>query len=285
MKMKITTQIKILALFFLLINGKVVMGQITLKYTNDSVDIGSNFYCTDLGNNDYKYFYLDTNINGFRLYNMDMSPYMTVTVPSIVGNNTMKNGYMPIYITKALFDCDSTTIEYAYEEPNGNLNNPFYVFRTDGTLLLQVDSANGIYGFGVYGGSIDLRPIKNTSDGTILFLQHKISPSRAGVKIYSLCGNLPSTSIVDFSSQKSYVKVYPNPTTQQLNFEIIPPDNINKYEIVIYSNTLQELKKEKLNQYNNQISIDCSSYSSGIYYYSLKSDSKIFQTGKFVVSK
>src|SRR5207248_10993663 len=43
--------------------------------------------------------------------------------------------YEVAYITKSLFDCDTTTLEYVLE--NGIYPANFYIYRTNGTLLFQ----------------------------------------------------------------------------------------------------------------------------------------------------
>ncbi len=267
---------------FMLCNTNM-KAQITLQYTLDSVTSGGQFYCTDLGNNDFKYVILDTFINGFHLYNMDMTPYMSVPIPKTYGKIY---DYTVCYITKTLFDCDSTNIEFAYESPS-NIYEPFYIFRTDGTLLFKADSSNAPYDFGGYGGSIDIRPIINTSDGTKLFLQYSSQKYGSGLRIYSLCGTLPeATNIYNFPHlQQQFVKIYPNPASNSLTFQINPPDNMNKYELVILDNNAKELRRENVGYGNVKLTIDVSNFSSGAYYYSLCTKSKAFQTGKFIITK
>src|SRR5688572_7856330 len=157
-------------LILLLSSSQQLRAQITLQHTLDSTLIGDQFYCTDLGNNDHKYVFLDPVNNSFSLYNMDMTPYLAnIQIPAT--GDSLVNGFTVIYITKSLFDCDSANIEYVLEDPYNGLNHPFRVYRTDGTLLLQVDNANGPYCNGCYGGAQNIKPIINTSDGTKLFIQ------------------------------------------------------------------------------------------------------------------
>ena len=268
------------ALIAFAINTKA---QITLQFTLDSVAINNQFYCTDLGNNDFKYVLVDTFINGFHLYNMNMTPYLTVNIPTTYGK--IASGYLPIYITKTLFDCDSTNIEYVYEDQLNALKTPFYVFRTDGTQLLKVDSANGPYCFGSYGGSHDVRPIQKTSDGAKLFLQYHNQQYNSGIKIYALCGTLPTTNVYDFSTQKSYMKVYPNPTNMEINFQITPPNNQEEFQLVIIDGNAKEQRREKITSASNKYSLDVSNLESGVYYYTLCTKSKVYQTGKFILTK
>ena len=122
--------------------------QITLEHTY-SAPLGKGFYYTDLGNNDYKYFYIDYYNDKFSLYNIDHTPYMLNITPGVSLDSGL---YTIAYITTTLFDCDSTNIEYIETTTGGS--KPFYIFRTDGTMLFKKDSVTGPYNFGNYDGSI-----------------------------------------------------------------------------------------------------------------------------------
>jgi Secretion system C-terminal sorting domain len=256
--------------------------QITLQHTIDSAYTANWFYWTDIGNNDYKYVSLNAYANSFSVLNMDMTPYMTnIQIPP-TGDSIMK-GFTVIYVTKTLFDCDSTNIEYVYENPYDGFKHPFRVYRTDGTLLLQVDSANGPYCFGCYGGAVGIRTISNTSDGTKLFIQRY--PNQIGqLLIYNLCGTLPVT-VYDFSENPSFVKIFPNPTSGELNFEINPPNNQEEFELVIMDSNAKEASRKNVALIHNKYSMDVSNMSSGTYFYSLASKNKIYQSGKLVLTK
>ena len=263
------------------INSK---GQITLEYANDTLAFG-DFYCTDIGGGDFKYVSVNQKTNGFSLYNMDMSPYlMNVIVPTTT--DSIKNGFVVIYITKTLFDCDSTNIEYVFERPVGITPMPsFKVFRTDGTLLLKVDSARGPYGYGgSFAGSMELKPIINTPEGTKLFLDI-LNPTGLGIKIYSLCDKLPTSYLHLPSYSPSYLKLYPNPTGGELVFDIDYPSNLEDYSLQIVDANGAIVKRESIPRQQSQYILNVSNLSSGTYFYSFASKNKSYQTGKFVLSR
>jgi len=213
---------------------------------------------------------------------MDMSPFMTnIQIP--VNGDSITQGFTVIYITKSLFDCDSTTIEYVFERQY-DLTHAFRVYRTDGTLLLQVDSANGPYGFGTYGGSHEVRPILNTSDGAKLFLQ-KVDNNNVGkVLVYALCGTLPAI-VYDFSVLNSFVRVYPNPSSSELNFEVNLPNNQEEFKIIITDANVKEIRKNQISLTYGKCSVNINDYSSGCYFYSLVGNNRVYQTGKFIINK
>ncbi len=242
------------------------------------IGMGYDFKTVQISDHETKYYLADTVTNTFCLYNMDFSPFMlNIQVPEPFD---MHNGlFQVLYLTRTLFDCDSTNIEYAYYSPS-NIFKPFRIMRTDGSLLFKKDSANGPYTYGTpMGGTDFIRPIVNSSSGTKLFLQD----NKSNKYIYSLCGTLP-TNVFDFTlSQQFIINVYPNPSSKTINFEINLPDNINDYYLLIADNNAKILKKEKVNKNLNTIDID--SLPSGNYYYSLYSNEKVYKTGKFIIIK
>ncbi len=252
--MKTLTATLLIAFIFA---SSLLKAQITLQYTFDSTST-TNPYCTNIGNNDFKYVLVNPAQNSFSVYNMDMSPYMTnIQIPPT--GDSIKNGFEVIYVTNYLFDCDSTTLEYAYENPN-NIYKPFRIYRTDGTLLLQVDSANGPYCLGCWGGSVDEVPIINTSAGAKLFLQKYGAHNVPEMLVYTMCGNLP-TSVYNFPGNGNYVKIYPNPSSMLLNFEITPPNNQEEFQLVVFDNTGKEYNRVDLAASQNKFSLDVSTYS------------------------
>lgn len=177
--------------------------------------IASNklFYITDIGNNDYKYVIMDT--SGFSIYNLDHSPYFLNFVPPVPLGRP-PSYYEVAYISKSLFDCDSTTLEYVLE--NGIYPANFYIYRTDGTLLFERDSVTGPYGLGILDGSLYQQPIVNTPDGTKLFLFGRDSNGHPDtMSVYSLCGTLP-VSVSEMPIGNSYVQIFPNPANGIVNF-------------------------------------------------------------------
>lgn len=272
---------KIILLIAILISTASSKAQITLEYANDTLAFG-DFYCTDIGGGDFKYVSVNQKTNGFSLYNMDMSPYLSnVIVPT--ATDSIKNGFVVIYITKTLFDCDSTNIEYAYQSPFGGIK-PFKVFRTDGTLLLKVDSARGIYCYGCLAGALDLRPIINTPQGTKLFLDI-LNPSGLGIKIFSLCDELPTSYLNLPSYTPSYLKLYPNPTGGELVFDIDYPSNIEDFQLQVIGANGQVFKQENIPRGQTRYILDITDLSSGTYFYTLASKRKAYQSGKFVLTR
>lgn len=244
--------------------------------------LGQTFYTTQLSENETKYVFCDESTNTLNLYDMDLTPFLlNIALPAPLQNGIRQ----PIYITRSLFDCDSTNIEFIYESPSQM--DEFWIMRTDGTQLLYMDSVNAPYCIGGCLGLSDIIvPIRNTSDGTKLFLQ-KLDPNGTSTQlyIYSVCGTLLTENFYLPTQQTTFVTgVYPNPSQQQVNFRINLPDNINNYQLVITSGNATEVKRQLITNSSDIQTLDVSAFSSGTYFYSLCTASKVYQTGKFIVA-
>ncbi|MHB8402882.1 MAG: T9SS type A sorting domain-containing protein [Bacteroidia bacterium] len=258
-----------------------VKAQITLdNIVYPKCGIGTDFFTVQISKTETKYLFEDTTTNTFSLYNMDFTPFMTnIAVPRPFAHWT----YQVLYVTRSLFDCDSTNIEYVYQSTLISTGT-FYIMRTDGTQLFRLDSASGPYSYGgSLGGSDIIQPIRSTSAGTKMFLQGITTSSK--IYIYSLCGTYKN-NIFDYrNANQSVVKIFPNPTSGTLTFQINPPDNMNDYELVIFDTNAKELRRERINSGNNKYVIDVSNFSSGAYYYSLSTKDKTAKSGKFILTK
>ena len=268
---------KLLFIIAILISTVSSKGQITFEHTYDYYR--KFFFVTDIGNNDYKYVIQDS--LGFSLYNLDHSLYLNVI--SAIPIQQAPSYYEIAYITKSLFDCDSSNIEYVITAPTHQGN--FYVFRTDGTLLFEKDTVRGPYCFGCASGSIWQQPIFNTPDGAklLLFSIDSQNGDQDSISVYSLCGTAP-TFVRDISSNENFVKVFPNPTNGMLNFEIMPPNNQDKFQLAIYDSDLKLIDKGDINGRSFQFDLSKRSLSSGMYFFDLRTEKKVFQTGKFIFS-
>lgn len=258
--------------------------QITLDTTiMHPLEIGYGFKLVQISESETKWFFCDTLSNTFSLLNIDFSPFLLdVSVPEPFAPTS--NSMQVLYVTRTLFDCDSSNIEYAYYTSK-NIGKPFKILRTDGTLLFQKDSANGPYLYGgVLGGTDVVRPIVNTSSGAKLFLQPY--PQQKPVYVYSLCGKLP-LDVFDFKQvERMFVELYPNPVSQELKFHIHIPSNSNdNYELTLMDINGNIVKREAINYSTSNLSLNVDDLSSGSYIYSVAIHGNSLQSGKFVITK
>src|SRR5688572_11694672 len=268
----------IISFLYIICFAKITFAQVTIEHTYQ-IQNPNNFYVTDIGNNNFKYVYIDTSVS-FSVYNIDHTPFLTGFVPPV--SIDWASGRSVGYITTSLFDCDSTTLEYAVLPAGSTPTQNFYIYRTDGTLLFSRDSCIAIYCYGCIRGAAEMRPIINTPDGAKLFLTKW--PFAGEVSVYSLCGTLPM-DVSELNLSSNYISVYPNPSIKTMNFKIMEPSNIEVFELTIYNSSMQVLSNTKMERGTELFTLDCSNYSSGDYFFSLQSSSRVWQTGKFIITK
>lgn len=277
---------KYLFLFVVMVPTINLIAQITYEHTYTAPPRQvNNIFLTNLGNDNYKYVVWDYNQSSFSMYNLDHSPFiLNIQVP-IVGDSG--HYYAIGYITSTLFDCDSTNIEYAIIGKYVSYTKKFMIYRTDGTQLFTRDSVTTLFCVGCLGGSQEMLGIENTPVGTKLYLITQFPDATEEMYVYGLCGTLPE-NITKIENENSYVQVFPNPSSSQINFNISIPNHlekVEKYELVIFNSSLQTIQTFIVDKTNIQVHLDAEPLSSGEYYFSLQSKNKVFQYGQFILTK
>ena len=237
------------------------------------------FYISEIGENNYKYVVNDS--IGFSLYNLDHSPYLLNFV-SPIPLGVPPSYYQVAYISTSLFDCDSNNIEYVITRPDHFSN--FYIYRTDGTMLFQKDSVTGYFSIGYADGSVYQKPIVNTPNGTKLFLSDNKYSGQDSLYVYSLCGNVP-VSIKEMSTQEKVVSVYPNPSSDKINFDFNLPIKSGNLKLIIYNSLFKRVKEVNLDENCIHFYLNNNEFIGGSYFFELRSKDKVYETGKFVISK
>jgi hypothetical protein len=83
----------------------------------------------------------------------------------------------------------------------------------------------------------------------------------------------------------SLVKIFPNPTSRTMNFEINPPNIFDKFKLTIYDFSFTVVEERNITGRNCQIDLNARSLASGTYLFDLRTNVKVFQTGKFVIAR
>jgi len=240
----------------------------------------TEFWVTDIGNNEFKYVTEDS--TGFIIYNLDHTMYMPKVIPP--QPLLQPPSYYEIeYLTKSLFDCDSTNIEYALSTTYHQGN--YYVYRTDGTLLFERDSVKGPFCAGCGDGSVYTQPIFNTPNGAKLMFFDWLPATgdQDSLYIYSLCGTLPE-SVSNIPLDNSFVEVFPNPASRTINFRINQPNNLGKFKLTIYNSSFQKVDEATISGKSYQLDLRQKSLSADTYLFDLRTGNKVYQTGKFIVT-
>jgi hypothetical protein len=215
---------------------------------------------------DNKWAVIDSNY--ITLYNMNHSLYKTIP---IVGAPVSPRDVL--FISKNLFDTDSSTIEYMVDPVT---YSGAKIYMEDGTLIFSEPgySANN-------GGSFNSNPMRPlnwspiviTSEGTKMILMSFVYMSPNKFKIYSLPGIYLPTGISELGSWENRVSLsnsYPNPTRSFTKVDYILPNGVSTGEIVFYDTQGKEVKRFNVDNTFNSLQISTEDLQSGIYYYNLQ---------------
>lgn len=245
--------------------------QISLEHTfaGNSSGFYNRFLYLDIGGNDYKYVIINYSTSKVDIYNLDYTPFQINITTAL-----SLEQYDIAYISKNLFDCDDSTIEYGLMN-DSSVN----VYRLDGTLLFSRSDVVAPYCFGCNNGSTSVKPIINTPNGTKLILQDN---NTHATFVYSLCGELPLS--LDAWENGDSVTIFPVPTGEDgtLNFKINLPNYMTNNRIDVYNLNMQKLDTIEIIESNSTFSKKYN-FAPGVYLYTLKSSGQIIKTGKFII--
>lgn len=277
----------------LLLLGISSSAQITLDTTYSQ---GINII--KLEKSGYKYITWSYSTDSIYLYNLDHSPFKAF--PMLTTN---PGGYVLAYITEALFDTDSNTIEYALENYN---NTPpsasVKIISETGNIIFQEFNARftgSAMPQDAYNTNIRPTPVVNTPTGTKMRLSLYTSnlSTYLGTNVYSLPGQLEceicyneesvtSVNIIENSPEAftGYLsEPVPNPGYSTVSIEFTLPEGVRLADLVFYNQNGQNIKSVKVNHGSSKVNISVKDLAAGSYYYKLITTSGISEGKKMVV--
>jgi hypothetical protein len=269
---------KKLILIFLIAMAQSVIGQVILEniYPNGT---STHFEFIKLDTNDYKYALFDPLNSQFTLYNLNHSIYLNVTIPITYVSGSAQ--YTIAFVSKSLFDCDTSNIEYALSFVGSgapNSSKSFYVYRTDGTQLSNIDSCCFInFSDGWKYGPEYNKPIVNTPTGTKLLLRHL----DGSIRVYSVCGTLPTETKEIVETQFMDIP-FPNPTNTFITIPYQLPTKEKFGIIKIYDDNGNQIKTYNVDGTFKNLTISTSELRAGTYYFQLVSSKGLATTKKVI---
>lgn len=243
----------------------------------------------------FKIYVREYGADTFTLYNTDNSIYRTINFPDVELGGTQ----IISYITRTLFDCDSTNIEYMiYDYTIGdNPGEGIYsvtIAREDETILLHLD------GFSFVEESSEstagyTRNIQDTPDGAILTLTNGLYNHIDPRRYYRLCGHLPrprlgSGTITGIGEQPDGyeyqgVTLYPNPASSEIRIDYELPENFTSAELRVFDMNGQLIKTLQVGAHFDHINLNVSSFQSGTYLINLLLENGEVINEKFIKLK
>jgi len=285
-----------------------VHGQITYEaaYPNDTL-VSSTFdlhviRLTAFGS---KYLVIKTGVllapDTLLLYSLNHTLYKTIVLAPFAPSGYHGASYIS-YITNALFDTDTSDIEYLVNLPASCPNcidNKVKVFDESGNLLLDLDSASSGSGLPLYN---DPFPVVETDSGAKLVVFKRLNNSAgwpfAESHIYSLPGHLPCPVCEGGNGSQVAINEhnpasedfllsdpYPNPANSSFKIEYRLPANAKTGSITFYDTQGNKIKSYKIDIHSNTLILNAAEFASGTFYYQLITDTRRSIGKKMLVIK
>lgn len=265
--------------FFVELKAQIVY---ETTYVDADLNGGTNreFELVELDSSEFKYLLLDYGNSVFNLYNLDYTLFQTVNIPVVWANFN----YRVHYISRSLFDCDTSNIEYLIDVqcvPQPCIGGYVKIYRTDGSELFSRDTAHAQIAFG--SSNLARFPIISTPNGTKLLLDRP-SPFST-VEIYSLCGTLPPTlEIKDYdSAQKIHSQALPNPASNIVTINYLLPPGENEGDIRFYDISGNIVKSYHIDNNFSSIIVSINDFPSGTYIYKIETATQVSDGEQLII--
>ncbi len=238
-------------------------GQITLENSYPGAgcysqmvngDIFNEMYVAHLEIDGDKYVHIDRNGKLLRFYNLNHTPFKTISYALAVPANSLTNIKTILYISQNLFDTDNE-IEFMYCDGNYN-SATTQIVNEDGSIIFTANNEAPIVFVTAPQSQL---PIYNTTAGTKMILSQ--IGGAANARVYSLTGTLSAVTVRNLADPRSESSLFPNPSQNKITVQNGHP--INKINIVDANGKIVML----LSADNvNSVDIDVSTLTSGVYF-------------------
>ena len=269
-----------IALFAFAINAKA---QLTLEHTYNSagsLQLTTNnqqLYVVKLEVDGEKYVFVDRANKLIKFYNLNHTPWKTISFAATTDLNANGNYQSIIYISQHLFNTDDA-IEFLYSDQNGPYAIVTQIVNEDGTIMFTATNQGPI----VYPNAPQIQvPIYNTNTGTKLIL----SGEDSSAYVYGLAGTLTAGIIANPNNTQNGLMAYPNPTSSSTRIAYTLPNGVNTGEIVFYDTQGKEVKRFNVDNSFNTLLISTEDLQSGLYYYNLQTTQGTSEAKKLVTIK
>ncbi|GAL61253.1 T9SS type A sorting domain-containing protein [Algibacter lectus] len=223
-------------------------------YTTDGFSDNDNRFSSFNIDGDIKYYTRDWSNSQVKIF--DSSHNLEKTINLNLGDGyEMSQVHFP---TDKLFNSDSKIeIIVSSRTYSPSFQQNYTVFNEDGDKIFEFSNIDWI------------ELVKTPSNSyKLITYQDQYESGSYGNYSYSVYG-LEGTLSVDQENWLSKVAIqYPNPATETINFKNLD-NNLKGSTLEIYSMQGQKVFSEKINLINDEISLDISNLSKGVYVYKL----------------
>lgn len=260
---------KVTLSFILFFSTLGLNSQINLEHTYTVSGASASIRIIQLANSGYKYCVYEFNTNQFKLYNTDHSLWKTITYPTISGSTASVWN-----ISETLFNTDGL-IEYIvhYTTSTSPFQYQIKILNENGVLIK--DLPNRTY--------TAITPPNNIVQ-SIGVNSYKLVVSDGNTirEVYSLPGTTSNLGVSDNPMSELSGISFPNPTSQTITIPYQLANGQTSGQLKIYNSTGALIESFQVDSNFNDLILDVSSYSNGVYLYKIVSNGIESESKSFV---
>lgn len=265
--------------------------QITLEHTYDSAGFAGGAYSSQqlyivkFEVDGDKFVFVDKADKLLRFYNLNHTPWKTISFAGATDINPVYNTQNIMYISQHLFDTDDE-IEFLYidHDQGPQTASITQVVNEDGSVLFTADAQAPRLNASAPQEQL---PIYNTSAGAKMILSGS-GNGDGKAYVYSLTGTLTAGIKGYTDNEQNSLRTslaYPNPTKSSTKIDYTLPNTVNKGEIVFFDTQGKEVKRFNVDRTFDSLTISTEDLQSGIYYYNLQTSQGNSEAKKLVTIK
>jgi hypothetical protein len=232
------------------------------------------------------------NSGQIQLYNPDLTLISTFTIPvPYVGSAQ----YHLFHVSRTLFDCDTTNIEYLISYNSFNISEAYVrVYREDGSVIFNLPEHIFVNESFVSANPTIGPSMINDGDGVIFVFQNSGTTNFGGpTSIYRSCGSIPQScgscpdgdmevGIHQNPIQGHRVKLYPNPGNGQFALEYELSSDYNSATLSMFDMTGREVLQKRVGPSMSYILVNTNNLKAGRYEVVLRTEDGSFISASYV---
>jgi hypothetical protein len=207
------------------------------------------------------------------LYDTDLSLISTFDIPIEYEGTAQYNLF---HVSKTLFDCDSTNIEYLISYSSENISEAYIkILREDGSVLLNLpEHTFADEGMINVVPSIHKAMIEDENGVLFMFFNSGLPHPSEPTTLYRSCGSIPGCSnpcdettvgVMEQVVENSQIHIYPNPGNGQFSLEYDLPREFSRATLLLFDMRGKEVLRKTVGPSMSHVLINTSSLSSGRY--------------------
>tara|TARA_B100000809_G_scaffold109198_1_gene107657 strand:+ start:572 stop:1396 length:825 start_codon:yes stop_codon:yes gene_type:complete len=258
-----------------------INAQMTLEHTFTSVDKTLSHFKKSDGA--LMWYYKSFSNNVITIYNEDFTVYKVLDLTAHIGTwvNTETSNNLPnnkLIMSDKLFNED-VKLEFIVRVLDNKVPplataNAYLIINEDGLIIQTINGNSGV-------GESSIKVYKDGVSNTLL----ELALGNSEVALYSLPGDLLTSTNYDLKMHENVASLYPNPAKNYIKLEYSIPGNLSVVSLKIYDMKGTVIKEMNVDGVAGFVLVDINDLQNGNYIMKTMNGDELLSNSQFVVMK